>query len=209
VSGVVIQIGRRPTGEVDATLFDNMAAADLLVVENEWSAERSLIMQELLQSAVPRSQWPQSLHWNWRRKAPELRLLECSGFGVVCEQSWQGVMLTKTASYAARLKPDRGKPLVYIDFLEVAPWNWAIPELGRIGRFRSVGSVLFWRAVKQSEEEGFRGRVGLHALPQAEQFYERACGMTPLGRDPSKENLSYFELTSEQASELLEREQEQ
>ena len=30
MSGVVIQIGCRPAGEVDATLFDNMAAADLL-----------------------------------------------------------------------------------------------------------------------------------------------------------------------------------
>ena len=118
-------------------------------------------------------------------------------------------MLTKNASYAARLALDRGKPLVYIDFLEIAPWNWVVPELGRQGRFRSVGSMLFWRAVKQSEQEGFKGRVGLHALPQAEQFYERACGMTSLGHDPSKENLSYFELTSEQASELLQREQEQ
>ena len=185
-----------------------MAPQDLLVVENEWSPERSRIMQELLASAIPRSQWPQSLHWDWRQKAPGLRLLECTGFGIVCEQCWQGLMLTRTASYFARLAPDNGKPLVYIDFLEIAPWNWVVPELGRQGRFRAVGSMLFWRAVKQSEEEGFSGRVGLHALPQAEQFYERACGMTPLGNDPSKENLLYLELTSQQAEELLQEEQD-
>jgi hypothetical protein len=209
VSGLAIQIGRRAGGPVDATLLDGMAPQDLLVVENEWAAERSRIMQELLESTVPRPQWPQSLHWDWRQKAPELRLLECTGFGIVCEQSWQGLMLTRTASYSARLAPDNGKPLVYIDFLEIAPWNWVVPELGRQGRFRSVGSMLFWRAVKQSEQEGFKGRVGLHALPQAEQFYERACGMTPLGQDSGKENLLYLELTSQQARELLQEEHEQ
>jgi hypothetical protein len=107
LSGVVIQIGRRPTGEVDATLFGGMAPQDLFVVENEWSAERSRIMQELLQCPVRRAQWPQSLHWDWRRKAPELGLIECSGYGIACEQSWQGVMLSKTASHATWLAPDR------------------------------------------------------------------------------------------------------
>lgn len=118
-------------------------------------------------------------------------------------------MLTKTASYTARLVPDKGKPLVYVDFLESAPWNWPIPEIGREGRFGGVGSVLLWKAVKQSEEEGFRGRVGLHALPQAESFYERAFGMTPLGRDVNKENLLYMELTAEQAKKLFQKEEDQ
>jgi hypothetical protein len=74
-------------------------------------------------------------------------------------------------------------------YLEIAPWNWVIPEISRGGEFRGVGSMLFWRAVKQSQEEGFHGCIGLHALPQAEPFYENACSMTALGRDPSKQNL--------------------
>jgi hypothetical protein len=210
VSSEAIRIQRRSDGaDVEAALLDSMAPHDLLVVENVWSIERSLVMQELLQSAVSRSQWPQSLHWDWQRKAPQLRLLECSGFGIVCEQQWQGVMLTETASYSAKLAPDQGKPLVYIDFLEVAPWNWVIPEIGRSGRFRAVGSTLFWRAVKQSEEEGFQGRVGLHALPQAVPFYERACGMTPLGSDASKQNLLYMELSRQQAVKILQKEEQQ
>ena len=75
-----------------------------------------------------------------------------------------------------------------------------------MGRFRSVGSTLFWRAVKQSTEEGFRGRVRLHALPQAAPFYEEACGMTPLGRDVAKQNLLYMELSGLQAAKLLQGE---
>jgi len=210
VSSEAIQIQRRSDGsDVDATLLDGMVPHDFVVVGTEWSSDRSVVMQELLNSSVERIQWPQSHHWDWRRKAPELRLLEVTGFGVVCERQWQGVMLTKTASYTARLDPDKGKPLVYIDFLEVAPWNWVIPEIGRAGRFRAVGSTLFWRAVKQSQEEGFRGRLGLHALPQAETFYEEACGMTPLGRDVAKQNLLYMELSGRQAQELLQKGNEQ
>ena len=207
MSSQAIQIQRRADGVfVDAALLDGMAAQDFLVVESAWSAERSLVMQELLRSTLPRSQWPQSMHWDWGRKAPLLMLLEASGFGVVCGQQWQGVMLTKTASYTARLAPDRGKPLVYIDFLEVAPWNWRIEEIGRAGRYRTVGSWLFWRAVKQSEKEGFQGRVGLHALPQAVPFYEgERFRMTPLGPDASKQNLLDMELPRQQAAKFLQR----
>jgi len=206
VSSEVVQLQRRLDGVfVEAALLGGMVPNDFVLVGNEWSAERSVVMQELLQSTLPRQQWPQSLHWDWRRKAPELRLLEAAGFGIVCERQWQGVMLTKSASYVAKLAPDKGKPLVYVDFLEVAPWNWAIPEVGGSGRFRSVGSSLLWRAVEQSEEEGFRGRVGLHSLPQSEVFYERVFGMTPLNRDSAKQNLLYMELSADQAAKLLEK----
>jgi len=203
VSSLPIQIQLRENRtDVDASLLAGMAPQDLLVVENEWSAERSLILQELLRDGVDRAKWPQSVHWSWARKAPMLGMLESSGFGVVCENRWQGVMMTKTASAFARLAADKGKPLVYLDFIEVAPWNWAIPELGRSGRFRLIGSTLFWRAVQQSNEEGFHGRVGLHALPQAESFYEQ-CGMTALGRDAAKQNLLYFELSRQRAERYL------
>lgn len=203
MSAEAIQIQVRAGGAfVEATLLDGMSPPDLLVVEAEWLAERSLVMQELLRSGVPRSAWPQSIHWDWRRKAPQLKLLESSGFGITCEKNWQGVMLTKTASHFATLAPDKGKPLVYIDYLEVAPWNWRIPEVGRSGRYRGIGPALFWRAVRQSAEEGFNGRVGLHSLPQAEPFYAK-CGMVRLGTDPRKQNLAYYELSSAEGMRML------
>lgn len=201
-----IQIEERASRTtVEARLLSGMAPTDLSVVEAEWASERSLVVQRLLQSSVPRRDWPQSLHWNWERKSPALATQTSTGFGVVCEGKWQGVMLTKRSPYTAQLDSCRGAPLVYIDFIEVAPWNWVISGIGRTGLYRSVGSRLFWKAVKQSEEEGFRGRVGLHSLPQAEKFYEVGCGMTPLGRDPSKQNLTYFELSEAQGRSLLNR----
>jgi hypothetical protein len=187
---------------VDAALVSELSPNDLVIVEDEWSVDRTQIQRDILQAGVPPQNRPQSLHWRWNNKAPALNALAMSGFGITCEGRWQGVMLTKTIPHVARLRPDQGKPLVYLDYLETAPWNWNIPELGQPGRFAAVGSVLFWRAVKQSEEEGFHGRVGLHALPQAVSFYER-LGMTPFGPDPAKSGLPYFELSRQGAQKVL------
>ena len=207
MSSEPIEIQLRETSEyVSATLLGGMAAADLLIVENEWRAERSVMAQALLAGGVPRDRWPQSLHWNWSKKAPLLQYLDTQGFGIVWDKKWQGVALTKSSPlHVSKIGPDKGKPLVYVDFIESAPWNWVIPEIGQRGKFRAIGSALFWRAVKLSEEEGFHGRVGLHALRQAEWFYEKACGMTPVGRDANKQNLLYFELLREDAKTLLKK----
>ena len=186
-----------------ATLHGGLKPEDLLLVEREWSPIRVQIFNELLSCGVPRAAWPQSLHWDWLQKASELRLLEATGFAVLCDRAWQGAMLTKTASQPARLKEDRGKPLVYIDYLETAPWNWRVRPIGQEGRYKAVGSVLFRAAVAQSYKEGFQGRVGLHALSQAEVFYQRDCGMTPLGSDRRKEDLRYFEFSRAQAKVFL------
>lgn len=191
-------------GVVAASLLDGMQPADLVLVEREWGPERARLMAELLGQDVPRPEWPESLHWDWRRKAQELRLLAATGFGIRCEDRWQGVMLTKTAGHVTRLTEGRGKPLVYIDYLEAAPWNWRVEAVGQVPPFRGVGSLLFHEAVVQSVEEGFHGRLGLHALPQAEGFYERVCGMSRVGADAAKQHLVYFEFSRDQAKQFLE-----
>lgn len=94
---------------------------------------------------------------------------------------------------------------MYLDYLEVAPWNR--PEFGAAPRLRGVGSALITAAVALSDEEGFKGRLGLHSLPQADAFY-RKIGMTDLGQDPAYQNLRYFEMTVEQARAFLEGEQD-
>lgn len=200
-----ITIQRRADEQfVDAELLTGLSPLNLIVIENEWQPLRSVVLQELLAASVPAEKWPQSLHWSWSRKAPQLKFLAATGFGVVVDKKWQGVMMTKTEPYKAKLGPDKGRPLVYVDFVEAAPWNWTIKEIGRMGEYRLVGSVLLWRAVQQSLDEGFHGRVGLHALPQSEGFYTgEPFGMTPIGRDPDKQNLLYLELTREQAQKAL------
>lgn len=199
-----VKIVRREDGRlIEAMLHAGLKPEDLLLIEREWTSHRLRIFYDLVNREIPRNQWPQSLHWNWERKAFQLRLLAAQGVGLNCEGAWQGVMLTQTVSHIARLNPDRGKPLVYIDYLETAPWNWRIEALGQEGRWKGVGSIFVREAVEQSEEEGFHGRVGLHALAQAERFYTDVCGMAPLGPDPMAQDLIYFELCAHKAKEFL------
>ncbi len=198
----VILLRRINEEEVAATLREDLKPADLIAIEREWAHDRDRLRRELFRSGIDRGNWPQSLHWDWSKKAPELTLLASTGYAIEFEGATQGVMLTKTAPCVSLL--EKGKPLVYIDYLEVAPWNWNVAELGRDGEFRGVGSVLFFIAILQSQREGYHGRVGLHALPQAEPFYAgNACRMTWLGPDRDKQNLSYYELTRDEAARHL------
>lgn len=199
-----VPLVRKSDGEaIEATLYPGMRPADLLLVERSWTEARNDVLRELVANEVDPTQRPQSLHWDWGEKAPILKRLEATAFGLEVEGSWEGVMLTKTASHTARLKADRGKPLVYIDFIESAPWNWKLPVVGQSGRYGGVGSTLFGVAVRQSLDEGFSGRVGLHSLPQSEGFYKEVLKMTPIGRDSNKQNLLYFELSRERAEQLM------
>jgi hypothetical protein len=63
----------------------------------------------------------------------------------------------------------RRQAALYIDFLENAPWN--VRPLTDEPLFGGVGMVLMRAAVTLSVDEGFHGRVGLHSLRQAEEFY--------------------------------------
>jgi hypothetical protein len=204
VSEQIVHIIRRKDDKiVEANLLDGVKPEDLLLVERSWTTKRQEIMQQLLTASVPREQWPESLHWDWSMKAQELKLLSTFGWTLQCEGEFQGVMLVETASHFADLEQDRGKPLVYIDYLETAPWNWNYAELSQKGTYRGIGQVLFQTAIQHSQKEGFHGRVGLHSLPQAEGFYEKACGMTRFGKDPDKQNLVYFELSRTAGTQRL------
>jgi hypothetical protein len=190
---------------VPATLNPALSAAEFAMAETTWAGERQRIRSALFERNAPPGEWPESLHWDWMAKAPLLRRLEVTGTGISSDGAWQGLMLTKSASYVTRAGADRGKPIVYVDYLEVAPWNWALPVFGQRARYRGVGSLLLAEAVRQSFAEGFHGRVGLHSLPQAEGFYQSGFGFTPIERDTNKQDLLYLELTRENARILLDK----
>lgn len=193
------------TGDsVEAELRDAIEDAQLIDWQTKWQPALFAVLQELARRGVPQAQWPQSWHWNWAQKAARVQgLLAFRGFSVVVQGETQGlaqVDLTKSA----REQSQAGKPIVYLDYLEVAPWNR--PELGLQPRLRGVGTALISAVVALSEDEGFKGRIGLHSLPQADDFYRLRCGMTDLGPDPACQNLRYFEMTAEQARAFLEKE---
>ena len=181
-----------------AELWDVITEKQLDDWEGEWLPELFNAIQRLKHAGVERTRWPQNLHWDWRRKAESIKgILANPGFSIVCDGLTQGMMIVDTAKYRSRIKSQEGQHLVYLEYVESAPWNRG--ELLTSPRYRGVGSILIRAAIALSEESEFKGRIGLHSLPQANEFYSNSCGMTDLGTDPNRQNLHYFEMTPEQA----------
>ncbi len=190
---------------VEAELVYAIMEQQLADWEAEWIPALFDAIRRLRRAGIERRHWPQSRHWNWRQKVKALQgMLACPGFSIVCNGMTQGMMIVDAATRRCQIEGQKGQHLVYVKFVENAPWNR--PELFDPPRYRGVGSVLIRAAVNHSESLEFRGRIGLHSLPQADSFYAQTCGMTDLGVDPDYHNLRYFEMTLEQAQAFIAKE---
>lgn len=137
-------------------------------------------------------------HWDWERKYNAVSTsLSYRSFAVELNGVTQGLMIVNTTKHC-RIIYQQNKHLVYIEFLETAPWN-ENPRKGQT-QYKRVGPVLLSAAIQLSFDDGNQGRIGLHSLPQADDFYRVHCGMTDLGSDASRQNLRYFEMTEGQAA---------
>jgi GNAT superfamily N-acetyltransferase len=180
---------------IEAYLVEDVPLEMIVKANAEWIRIRQQYRDRCRQQGLS---YPEHSHWNWEDKA---ELSEMSGvfqtrFGILCQDEIQGLMLVEQKTEFAKLPPDGGKPLLYVVFLETAPHNIEIYVKPR--RFCGVGGSLMNAAIDYSREQGYEGRIGLHALPQAEQTYHN-WGMTRCGKDPSHSDLCYFEFTSQQA----------
>ena len=188
-----------------AELWDAITEEQLADWEGEWIPELFKAMQRLRRANVDWRFWPQSRHWSWRNKATVLHgMLGKTGFSVVCQGVTQGMMFVDTVTKRCRIETQKGKDLVYVEFLENAPWNRK-ELLFDPPRYRGIGTVLIGAAIELSKSEGFKGRIGLHSLPQANGFYSNTCGMTDLGPDADHHGLRYFEMTPEQAEAFMQK----
>jgi hypothetical protein len=201
-----IQIIENQSGQlVDAEIFDEIALAHFIETQAEWRPVVLEAVQALSKNPNQATLIPRHYHWDWTRKETELKMLAVKFYGISCQGRLQGIMKVETVARSCRLPEQQGKPLVYIDYIEAAPWNirQLMEPLRKPQQYRGVGSRLFEAAVLQSMEEDFKGRLGLHSLPGSEGFYVKECGMTPVGRDPHKQNLLWCEFTPEQARRYL------
>jgi hypothetical protein len=180
-----------------AELFDEVTEDHLIQAEAEW---RPIVVEAARR--LPPEQRPRHYHWNWTGKEHELHLLANRFYGITCDNSLQGLMKLESVRHVCRIPEQLGKPLAYVDYLEVAPWNIKaiMQPLSRATQYGAVGTRLIEAAVGFSEGEGFQGRIGLHSLPTSERFYVEVCGMTPVARDPTKQNLLWCEFTPDQAA---------
>jgi hypothetical protein len=132
--------------------------------------------------------------WDWERKHRIYgKLPGVEAYAIECEQITQGLMLLETLGHRSGIMP--GRRIVYVRSLATAPWNR--PSIENPPSYRLVGSTLLEFARYRSNELGYGGLVGLHALPGAEEFYRR-LGMLDGGADPEQGTLVYFEWYQQQ-----------
>lgn len=183
---------------VTATLIDGVSRQELESAEQAW---KPVIKEALLRIKSQGQPRPQHGHWNWLKKYDVVaNYLSYQILGIECAGAMQGLMLIQNAATFSRIPSQGGKGLVYIHFLETAPWN--ISSLVPEPHYRHAGTALVSAAIDISKECGFKGRLSLHSLPQAESWYSGSCKMTDMGLDPKKSNLRYFEMTPEQATDF-------
>lgn len=80
-------------------------------------------------------------------------LLAAPAFSVMCGGVTQGMMYSELVAHRCRLPSQRNQHLVYVEFLETAPWNRR-ELLFDPPRFKGVGSVLIRAAIELSRENG-------------------------------------------------------
>ena len=183
---------------VDASLLENVDLVRIAKTSREWSIERKKNEEAILAAGLA---LPEHSHWDWELKAKQAEMF--SGFqtlfAIECEGEIEGLMIVDFAMFLAKLPPDKEKSILYISYIETAPHN--LYEEPR--HYKGIGYTLYRTAVQYSLDKQCEGRVGLHSLPQAEEFYGKRCQMTPLDKDPSHQNLRYFESTQEQSRHVL------
>jgi hypothetical protein len=189
-----------PEGDdlVEAELIDELSKDDLVRAHLEWAPVRLEALKRLREAKRP---WPEHWHWDWSKKAGMLDLLAYRCMGIECRGAVQGLMMLSTLAAKGRLAGQEGKAVLYIEFLETAPWN--LRDLVGTPQLLGVGIRLLEAAIIFSEEEGFCGRIGLHSLPQSDDFYRKY--MTDLGPDSNQsQGLRYFEMSAEQVRYFME-----
>jgi hypothetical protein len=196
---IPIKLLRSATKElVPATLRIGISEFEAKEAERTWRPHRQAHTDALIRANTPADDFPEHSHWNWAYKSQALQFENYLGFSIECERDFQGMMLVRTKGDYSRLPETLGQPLLYVEYVESAPWNLrsAISK----PRFKRVGKALLKGAVDYSHTLGYRGRIGLHSLPQSVSYYESEIGMTFLDLDERKQNLGYLEFSEDQAN---------
>lgn len=201
-----VQIWERKSGTfVAATFYEELTVDQMAEAEAQWKPVRNAAVKQLRSSGKAESDVRaiiQHGHWDWVKKAKNVIAMSLTFrcFGIKLKDKWQGLATVDLGTHRAEVEPDRGKPIVYVEFLESAPWN--LETMVDDPQYGLIGKRLVEAAIHMSIAEEFRGRVGLLALPQAEGFYEK-CGMIRV-ESARRHGMSWFEMTQEGANEFIE-----
>lgn len=192
----------------DADLFHGIDEINLAHIEGRWRPMFDLRRKQALEARQTMSEInAEDAHWDWGKKALaaiadpflyDIFVLECGG-------NTQALLLTCKGgpNCFSRHSEHPKADMLYVEFLATAPWNR--PVLVPNPTYKGAGITLIGTAVSQSINEGMNGRIGLHSLPGAEDFYRNVVGMTDFGVDQEgvHKGLRYFELPASQAVTFL------
>jgi hypothetical protein len=177
-----VQLMRGTDGQTAAAGLTEIAQRHIDDYQNLW--------HELLQRYQQEDKF-----WSWAFKQQVfLSQNNYEGYAIEVAGRTEGLMMIETQQHRSQLAV--GQPLVYIMSIASAPWNRRL--ILRPPEFQGVGTALLLFARQRSIDLGYGGRVGLHALPDAERFYENRhmIQIDPDPEeylDPDEPSLTYFE----------------
>ena len=182
-----------------ATLISGADVAQMQIVDAQWLSYLSQAVADALARGIPRYDLPEHKHWEWERKARAMTA-GSTAFTIEANGEAQAVMIVRTDK-TCRLSVQFREPMVYVDYLASTPWNLA--GLVPIPRYSQCEISMVDAAIRHSVAIGFKGRIGLHSLQDAEGFYRDKLLMHDLGVDTAYEDLRYFEMTERDAAIFL------
>ena len=192
-----IRLGTASGSYRKAALFTRISEKNLRDYYDHWKPYKQNRLKK-----IPFENYPDHWHWDWNAKHSNFTGQQSTqGFAITCRNMTQGMMFVK-APYFSKLPGAENHPLVYIEYLESAPWNIKEFTDSGIERYRDIGTYFLCAAIWLSKRKGYGGCIGLHSLIQTESFYNK-FKFVDLGNDENYSNLRYYEMTAEQASNLL------
>jgi hypothetical protein len=148
---------------VDALLHSQLTEMQIRMAQEAWEPVRKAAIERLHDEGYPIDSLPKHWGWDWTRKISRLGDPLLGFYGIECEAKMQGMLELAKEGYLAKLPVQKGKPLIYVKYIEVAAWNMKL--LAPKPRFGGVGARLMRAAVELSISEDCKGRMGLHSLP--------------------------------------------
>lgn len=203
---MAILINQLTSKDESAEIVSPIMQQDIDCFKSEWKPRLDEKIELLKQQGLYTRQGiadhnVEDAHWEWPEKLnARIGMLEWNSYAVRCAGMTQGLMFVNML-HKCRHPSQLNSHMVYVDLVSTAPWNR--PGMIASPHYRGVGLILLTEAILLSMDEDFHGRIGLHALPRAAEFYRTKMGMEPLGCDAQYSNLEYFEMTEQGAARFL------
>ena len=134
---------------VSASMIRNLASTRLEEIESRWKPAREQMAQI--------REGSEHGHWDWRNKIWSTESGRHRLVAIECCGDVQGLMAILSQPCPTALGVE-GSPVLYVDYLEVAPWN--LKGLPSPPRFLGVGTLLIAEAVRLSSILGGKGELG-------------------------------------------------